>query len=122
MLGKAQRINDWLDNISFGSLLKHKCLRHINKFYSFITWIQTSEYNVEHSSTVKFLLSDKKFNQDLKKIECNPFIVYHGKHSKTEALIEKDVIMFLCGIHTTEKGIRKAQNKSILKLMSSGAT
>lgn len=66
-------------------------------------------------------MSVKQFNQDLKKFECNSFIEYHGKHSKTEALIEKDVIMFLCGIYITEKGIRKAQNKSLLKLIPSGA-
>lgn len=52
---------------------------------------------------------------------CNPYNVYHGNHFITEALIEKDVIMFLRGIYTTEKGIRKVKNKCQLKLMPAGA-
>lgn len=81
MLRKAQIVKDCLDNISFGFHLKHKCLRYIKKINSCIARIQTCEYNIEHSSMVKFLLYVKKiqFSEDsVQSIYCIPWQPLHN--------------------------------------------
>lgn len=68
-----------------------------------------------------FCCLQKKIKKKFQKIQHNQFKVYPGKYSITEALIEKDVIMFLFRNYTTETGVWALKDKSLVKLMPSGA-
>lgn len=113
MLRRAQKVKDYLDNISYGFHFKHRCLRQIKKMSCHIGRLQTYEYNFEHSKTLQSLLPVKKLN--LLHIKSNDHIVYHTNLFMIKELIKKNVINFLSKIHTTEREIRKVRNKSLLK-------
>lgn len=116
MFKKAQKLKDYVDNTSSGSYCNHN--RQIRKIIRYIECIQTYEYNIENSTTVKLLLLIKKNN--LLQLKSISQLVYHNNLYMTETLIKKDVIFFLSGVHTTEGIIRKVRNETLLKLMPRG--
>lgn len=118
MLRRAQKVKDYLDNISYGFHFKHRCLRQIKKISCHIARMQTYEYKFEHSTTLQSLLTVKKLK--LLHIKTNYHIVHHNNIFIIEALIKKNVINFLSEIHTTERKIRKVRIESLLKLMPGG--
>lgn len=89
---KAQKLKDYVDNTSSGSYCNHRCLRQIRKIIRYIECIQTYEYNIENSTTVKLLLLIKKNN--LLQLKSISQLVYHNNLYMTETLIKKDVIFF----------------------------
>lgn len=112
MLKKVQRVKEYmLSSFDF----KHRCLGQIRKIISHLTNIQAYEYNVEQSSSVKFLSSVNKLHHLNK--QSSPHLTYHSQLSITRFLINKDVIDFLSLVYTAERGIRKVKNESLLKLM-----
>lgn len=114
MLGKAQRVKNHLDNISSGLQIEHRCLRQIKQIISHIARIQTYEYTVEHSTTMKFLLYVKKLNcLPMKNV---PHFVYNSNLSMSESN-KKDLMTYLSWSYT-RIGIPKMQIKYQLFLRS----
>lgn len=114
---KPQKLKDYVDNTS-DSYCNHRCLRQIRKINRYIECIQTYEYNIENSTTVKLLLLIKKNN--LLQLKSISQLVYHNNLYMTETLIKKDVIFFLSGVHTTEGIIQKVRNETLLKGSGAG--